>query len=387
MSINKHKNVLILINNMNLRGGTEIMADNLMRAFNDNQIQCQILSIVPYNGSTNNILSIDDFFYKKYIKVKSNYINKIFRIKHKSKILNHIIQNYIKLLRPDLLINFTYEFIPALKNIENTNTATIFHWSIKGYLESIENIINEKTRIARLISNITYRREQNYIIKSYKYIRNLVTLTEHGAIEINKYNSEIKREDISVIPNFIQYNDDCTTPSSLNNNTVIFVGRLSKEKGCLRLLQIWNKLSHKYPTLKLKIFGEGPEEDNMRKYISYNKLKNITFNGYKNNLEDIYSNADFLFNTSDSEGFGLVLIEAMYFGVIPIAFDCPVSPKEIINNGGITIQCFNIDSFVNKVSELIQDEKQKKALQKNGIARARYFYQDNIIEKWRQMIN
>lgn len=71
--------------------------------------------------------------------------------------------------------------------------------------------------------------------------------------------------------------------------------------------------------------------------------------GYCDNKEQIYKNADLLLMTSSTEGFGLVIIEAMYYGVPCIAFDCPVSPKEVIADSGITIPCFDEDAYAQKL--------------------------------------
>ena len=65
--------------------------------------------------------------------------------------------------------------------------------------------------------------------------------------------------------------------------------------------------------------------------------------------------------TSDTEGFGMVLIEAMYYGVPCISFDCAVSPKEIISDAGVIVPAYDEDVFADSIIKLLQ--KQKLTLQ------------------------
>lgn len=102
-------------------------------------------------------------------------------------------------------------------------------------------------------------------------------------------------------------------------------------------------------------------------------------------MEDIYTHADLLLMTSDTEGFGLVLIEAMYYGVPCVSFDCPISPKEIISDAGITVPCFDEGTYAQKIVETLSDEKILMTLQHKAMCRARDFYLDKIIEKWRKL--
>ena len=89
-----------------------------------------------------------------------------------------------------------------------------------------------------------------------------------------------------------------------------------------------------------------------------------------------------LLSTSDSEGFGLVFIEAFYFGVPVISFNCPVSPKEVIGNAGVLIKCFDEKQYAKEVILLLKDTERLKELQQKAIKRARLFYEDKIVNKW-----
>ena len=120
----------------------------------------------------------------------------------------------------------------------------------------------------------------------------------------------------------------------------------------------------------------------MEEYIREQSLTNVVFYGFCNNLESIYPHADLLLMTSDTEGFGMVLIEAMYYGVPCVSFDCPISPKEIISNAGVVVPCFDEEQYAEKVLSLLNERTRLKLYQGLSISRARDFYDDAVIDKW-----
>ena len=112
----------------------------------------------------------------------------------------------------------------------------------------------------------------------------------------------------------------------------------------------------------------------------------MIFKGYCNKLKEIYSNADLLCLTSETEGFGMVIIEAKYFGVPCISFDCPVSPKEIIDNAGLVVPCFDENAYKNKIISLLDNKNLLRTLQLNCIEQAKKYYINNIVARWRELL-
>ena len=88
----------------------------------------------------------------------------------------------------------------------------------------------------------------------------------------------------------------------------------------------------------------------------------------------------------ETEGFGMVLIESMYYGVPCISFDCPISPKEVIADAGVLCQCYDEENFATNVVRLMQNPELLKEYQKKSIIRAADFYIDRVIARWEKMI-
>jgi glycosyltransferase involved in cell wall biosynthesis len=136
-----------------------------------------------------------------------------------------------------------------------------------------------------------------------------------------------------------------------NIPTVLFVGRISKEKNLIDLCE----LSHIYNII---IVGDGPHMKKLKE-----KYKNVEFVGYKTGIElsNFYATADVFCFPSKSDTFGLVMLESISFGT-PVAAYNVTGPKDVIENGingyvGDNLktcidQCLNLDrSVVKKSSE------------------------------------
>jgi glycosyltransferase involved in cell wall biosynthesis len=89
----------------------------------------------------------------------------------------------------------------------------------------------------------------------------------------------------------------------------LFMGRLSPEKGCWTLIHAFEQL----PQMKLKVLGSGPQEQELRDYVSKNGIRNIEFLGFKSGDEKwkILRNAMCLILPSEwYENFPVTALEA-----------------------------------------------------------------------------
>lgn len=112
----------------------------------------------------------------------------------------------------------------------------------------------------------------------------------------------------------------------------VSVGRLSAEKGLDKALRILASLETR--DFDYQIIGEGSERghlENLTKTLGLSE--NVQFQGVQKNPFSWIQSADFLFLTSDFEGFPNVLLEAGAVGTPVIAFSCGGVVDEIIING------------------------------------------------------
>ena len=129
---------------------------------------------------------------------------------------------------------------------------------------------------------------------------------------------------------------DSITQSYLNcNNTILLsVGRLHPQKNHHMLLRSFEIVHSQNSNVRLVIVGQGPLHDILLKYINSNNLAGlVNIVPFNNNISAYYANANLFVHTSDYEGFGNVLVEALNFGLPICATDCPGSPSWLLSNG------------------------------------------------------
>ena len=93
--------------------------------------------------------------------------------------------------------------------------------------------------------------------------------------------------------------------------------------------------------------------------------------------------------TSHTESFGIVLIEAMSYGIPCLAYTSAQGANEIIkdNETGYLIEDRNEEEMINKICSLIDDEKLRKQLGKNAREESKNYSSEVILEKWSKLIN
>lgn len=381
----KEYKVLFVIEDANLSGGTEIQAFNLLDSLNARGITSILLSIKPYYKNNKNVISLSELDYARWKRVQRSFLNKVIGGGLADDILSSFIKENALRFNVKWVISHTYDLIGAIPCNEKFRTAQIFNWSICGYESSLMLQCSKKPIPFKFISEFFFRtrfiRWHNSLTKHSK----LIVLTNSARKELKRINSSISEPQIVTIPNPLMAIEDSSSVTSLNNRKIVFVGRLSPEKGVMRLLRIWENIYLKLQDYSLLIYGEGPAKSEMAHFIKSHSLPRVFLKGYCNDKSSIFTGSDLLLMTSDTEGFGLVLIEAMYYGVPSVSFDCPVSPKEIIADTGVIIPCFDEQAYGKAVIKILEDKDSLVNLQQRCLTRVRSYYIDIIINKWNNL--
>lgn len=219
-----------------------------------------------------------------------------------------------------------------------------------------------------------------------------VVLTEKDR---NNYPSFIKNK-VKTIYNFL--NSESEKEQYIFNSTnkknrtkvVLAVGRLVDQKGFDLLLNSWGLLtSNDKNNFILKIVGDGDSRIDLEKKIKDNKLTNVELHPFSKNIDRYYREADLYVMSSRFEGLPMVLIEASYFGLPIVSFDCVTGPSDIIENGvnGYLVEPFNCLSMADKIKEIITDENKISLMSENS--RKIYFSKfskEKITNKWDELV-
>lgn len=116
--------------------------------------------------------------------------------------------------------------------------------------------------------------------------------------------------------------------------TILSVGRLHRLKNHRMLIAAFAEVKERVDNARLVILGEGREKLSLMEFARSKKVEDfIDFPGFQDNPYPFYHNADVFVLTSNWEGFGNVLVEAMACRVPVISTNCPGGPWEILDGG------------------------------------------------------
>ncbi|MEK7390670.1 MAG: glycosyltransferase, partial [Patescibacteria group bacterium] len=121
------------------------------------------------------------------------------------------------------------------------------------------------------------------------------------------------------------------------NFIILMASRLTNEKNISFAIKVFEKLVSVYPKIGLVVAGSGPEGKKLVSLAKRLKIaKNVIFEPWQDNLSSYYKTANLFLLTSNYEGYGLTLVEA-------VASRCPV-----------------VSTDVGAASELLRDEKNRE---------------------------
>jgi glycosyltransferase involved in cell wall biosynthesis len=160
----------------------------------------------------------------------------------------------------------------------------------------------------------------------------------------------------------LTYNRYSVQPRKIN---LLYAGRLYYGKGIMHLLTIMKLLARDLgqTNFHLQIFGRGPLEETLRRYIFLNDLqKLVTFRGYvpHDSLLKNLADSDILCFPSLYEACPLLMIEAMGLGKPVVAYDLPFAREMLGRNCSMLLASDNTD-FARKLSRLMScDDDRRK---------------------------
>lgn len=197
-----------------------------------------------------------------------------------------------------------------------------------------------------------------YLLKVFNFEK-IITVSEHSKKNMVEFG--IPKEKIVVVPNGIDFSKYQIPKIPKEKNSIVIVGRLTKQKGHIYLIKAMHKVIQHFPDAKLYIIGDGYLRNELESYVKNSELeKNIIFMGNESEEEKIerLHKSELFVLPSLHEGFGIVMLEAMACGLPIIASDLPVF-REFLNNGqnGYFVEKANSKKFAEKIVELLRSEE------------------------------
>lgn len=205
--------------------------------------------------------------------------------------------------------------------------------------------------------------------------RQEIDLSEAGVISNNSI----------VLPNMLV--DPPRGPDGMNDRARgVIVGRQAAVKRLDHAIKAIGIAAEHNPDLYVDMYGHGAQSDKLAALIERLGLgARMTQHGYDPRGKDQFKGASFTILCSRYEGFGLVLLEAMSAGCIPIAYDVEFGPSDLITDGinGFLVPEGDINALATMVIKIsTMGEEEAARMRQAAMRRARDFSPENVTRQW-----
>lgn len=279
-------------------------------------------------------------------------------------------------------IQYLKEFIVSYKYLKkfirekridlvDTNTAVVFPGAIAAKHCKVKSIWHIREIIKSNIEN----RVVSFMMNHYSDFIIANSKATGKALRVNQGK-------IQVVYNAVEEKTDSICCNTHGKKTVGMAGRINRWKG-QKLFVDAAEIVHKVmPDIVFEIAGEayaGEEylKEDLLQYIREKKLQETVFLlGQVNNMGKFYADLDiFVLPSIQPEPFGLVVIEAMEYG-IPVIATNHGGPKEIITEGkdGFLVDYCKPDQMAECILSLMVDESKRKQIGMEGRKKKRKYF-------------
>ena len=372
--------VLVLHGHLSM-GGEERVLLNVLK--NLVELNYDVDLLITWNHRENNLFENEipekvnyEFLFENY-DGKSKIIKEIFRLRAKSSYLKKV-EKIVKERKYDIVIDYSSNL---LKYKDLDIKVPVFAW-IHFSLTFGEKLSGEKVE--------KYKKQY----KKYDKILAICDTMKDEFVEIlgmdkNKVELVYNPINLEIIKKKSE-NINLKYKNYLNDDYFLQVSRLTQQKQPEHLVDIYYKLKQRGIKEKLYFIGDGEKVELIKQQIKKYKLENdVILLGQIENPYPFFKNAKLFVHTAKYEGLPTVLLESLAFGTPVVSYDCPTGPKDILGKNseyGELIPLNNKDEFVEKVYELMNNDKKYENYKKMSLIRANDFSMESNKIKLKELI-
>lgn len=324
------------------------------------------------------------FFYKlapkvKFVNFDINFdeldtmplLKKMYAYHKKQAVYKNKLTSYLMEVRPNITVTAIRREINFINDIpDGSHKIGEIHFEKKFYRRF------DKPYLPVFFNRWITGKWQGALIKQLSRLDRFVILTEEDAdswpMLFNK----------TVIPNPLTKYP--TVHSNPNSKIAISVGRYDPVKGFDLLIDAWAMVAKVHPDWKLKIVGPGDRAPYQEQIKRLGLEKHISCRGASDRIYDEMAEASFYVLSSRSEGFGVVLIEAMAVGLPCVAFACSPGPRSVVSHmqNGLLVEYENVMKLSDSICYMIEHDKDRKKLSIHARDVLEKYCLDNVMQKW-----
>lgn len=282
----------------------------------------------------------------------------------------------------------TFLFFNIIHSLRNLNNMDIVHvqWPIPN---GLGGLFLKKIYGVPYINTI--HGEEVYLSKRYHtvfalkwFVNNSVkTITNSSATRDSCLKAGIEKDKLNIIPFGvdIDFYKPLKVPKDKKMFHILAVGYLIERKGFEYLIKAVKEVLNEHKNVRLTIVGSGPLEKKLKNIIKELKLednakimKNVSDEEllYLYNSSDLFVLPSIVDSQGNTEGLGVVLLEAMACGLPVIGSDTGGIPDIIQNKDtGLLVPEKDVSSLSEAILNLIENEELRENIAINGYNQVR----------------
>ncbi|MFH1458941.1 MAG: glycosyltransferase family 4 protein [Candidatus Omnitrophota bacterium] len=311
-----------------------------------------------------------------------------------------------KLNLPNIFIEMKSKFdlsaIFKLRKILKNLNIEILH--THGYKADLIGFFAGLFLEIKLLSTVHGWIGDTFLVKIYDFMDkvvlrgfdNIVVVCEKFKLDLIKFG--INKNKIKIIHNGIDLNEiikkrpDRETKNFLriaeDKKVITVIGRLSLEKGHKYFLAAAKKLVWENQDLVFLIVGDGPLESELKRMARiYNIEDKVIFAGFRDDVADIISISDVIVLPSLSEGFPLVILEAMSMAKPVVATDVG-DVKFLVKDTetGVCVKPAQTNQIQAAINKILTNPNLAQEMANQGKKLVNREYKiENMIEKYKEI--
>ena len=175
-------------------------------------------------------------------------------------------------------------------------------------------------------------------------------------------------------------------------NSILTFGRLDNfQKRYDVMIDAFDKFHEKHPEYVLKIYGYGPDEDQIKAWIEEHGLtESILMCGFSKDPVGDGKDCKFFLITSDFEGISNALLEAMAAGMPVVSTDSPPGGARLLikdHENGLLVPIRDADAIASAMCEFAENDELRKKCGENSKQIVVKYAPEKILDRWDKYVN
>jgi glycosyltransferase involved in cell wall biosynthesis len=365
----------------------------------------KVVVLAPHYKEAKKEETMEKLRIKRFVYFKPESLQKLC---YEGGIIPNMKKSFLAKLQMPLLI--LSEFLASSKIIWKEQINMVHaHWILPQGFVSV--FLKKKFKIPLLVTihgsdlfplkNILLKRLQSFVMKNTDCVTvNSIATRNELLRRFPAYSSKVKIIPMGVDNNIFKKRKIKKPKAYTKNKILLFVGRLSDQKGLQYLIDSMQDIVKYDSKIKLLVIGEGPYERILRARAQSNNVKeHVEFLGSmpNPNISEYYNFADIfilpsLSTKTGTEALGLSLLEAMASGCAVIGTKVGGIPF-VIKNGhnGLLVRQKDSKELANAIIALLKDKKKSQKLGNNAaeFVKKNYSWENiskNFIKLYRELL-